>query len=46
MLASRYAESPVGAGIALPRIGKPYQQGQLAAEIRKALRRNAGGGRR
>jgi two-component SAPR family response regulator len=38
LLASGYAELPSSAGIDLPRIGKPYQQDQLAAEITKVLR--------
>lgn len=38
LLATGYADLPAGAGIALPRIGKPYQQDQLAAEIVKVLK--------
>jgi PAS domain S-box-containing protein len=38
LLASGYAELPSSSGIDLPRIGKPYQQDQLAAEITKVLR--------
>ena len=37
LLATGYAELPAG-GLDLPRIGKPYQQDQLAAEIVKVLR--------
>lgn len=37
LLATGYAEMPPGAGIDLPRIGKPYQQAQLAAEINKLV---------
>ncbi|WP_428030154.1 ATP-binding protein [Ancylobacter sp.] len=37
LLATGYAELPPGSGIDLPRIGKPYQQEQLAAEIVKLL---------
>jgi len=35
LVASGYAELPPGAGIDLPRLGKPYTQSQLAAEISK-----------
>jgi two-component SAPR family response regulator len=38
LLASGYAELASSSGIDLPRIGKPYQQDQLAAEITKVLR--------
>jgi PAS domain S-box-containing protein len=38
LLATGYAEVPAGSAIGLPRIGKPYQQDQLAAEIVKALK--------
>jgi PAS domain S-box-containing protein len=37
LLATGYAELPPGLGIGLPRIGKPYQQDQLAAKIKKVL---------
>jgi PAS domain S-box-containing protein len=37
LMASGYAELPSPSGIDLPRIGKPYQQDQLAAEITKVL---------
>lgn len=37
LLATGYAEIPPGAGIELPRIGKPYHQAQLAAEISKLV---------
>lgn len=37
LLATGYAEMPPGAGIDLPRIGKPYLQAQLAAEINKLM---------
>jgi PAS domain S-box-containing protein len=37
LLATGYAELPTGSGVDLPRIGKPYQQDQLAAEITKVL---------
>jgi CheY-like chemotaxis protein len=37
LLATGYAEVPPGAGIVLPRIGKPYLQSQIADEIRKLL---------
>lgn len=35
LIASGYAELPPGAGIDLPRLGKPYTQSQLASEISK-----------
>jgi signal transduction histidine kinase len=35
LVASGYAELPPGAGIDLPRLGKPYTQSDLAAEISK-----------
>jgi hypothetical protein len=38
VLATGYADLPPGAGIDLPRLGKPYTQDQLAAEIAKALK--------
>ncbi len=40
LLATGYAELPAGSGAGLPRISKPYQQNQLAAEIVKVLKRN------
>jgi len=39
LLATGYADLPPGADIDLPRLGKPYTQDQLAAEIAKAMRR-------
>jgi PAS domain S-box-containing protein len=42
LLATGYAELPSGSGIDLPKIGKPYQQDQLAAEIMKVLKQSAG----
>lgn len=44
LLATGYAELPAGSGLSLPRIGKPYQQDQLAAEIMKVLKHGAGRG--
>ena len=38
LLATGYAELPPGFGVDLPRIGKPYRQEQLAAEIVKVLK--------
>ena len=38
LLATGYAELPSGADIDLPRVGKPYLQEQLAAEISKLVR--------
>ncbi|MDO9384629.1 MAG: ATP-binding protein [Hyphomicrobiaceae bacterium] len=38
LLATGYADLPAGSEINLPRLGKPYQQDQLAAEITKLLR--------
>jgi PAS domain S-box-containing protein len=38
VLATGYADLPPGAGIDLPRLGKPYTQDQLAVEIAKALK--------
>jgi DNA-binding LytR/AlgR family response regulator len=38
LLATGYAELPAGPDLGLPRIGKPYQQEQLAAEITKLLK--------
>jgi PAS domain S-box-containing protein len=37
LLATGYAELPPGMGTNLPRLSKPYQQDQLAEEIRKTL---------
>jgi CheY-like chemotaxis protein len=37
LLATGYAELPSGETIAFPRLGKPYKQSQLAAEIAKLL---------
>jgi PAS domain S-box-containing protein len=42
LLATGYAELPAGSGAGLPRIGKPYQQDQLAAEITEVLKQSAG----
>jgi PAS domain S-box-containing protein len=39
LLATGYAELPPGSDLDLPRIGKPYMQEQLAAEISKVVRR-------
>ncbi len=39
LLATGYGELPAEADIDLPRLGKPYHQQQLAAEIAKVLRR-------
>jgi CheY-like chemotaxis protein len=41
LLATGYAELPAGSGNDLPRIGKPYRQNQLAAEIAKILQQSA-----
>ncbi len=41
LLATGYAELPPGSDIELPRLGKPYQQAQLATEIAKILGRRA-----
>lgn len=38
LLATGYADLPHGTDLDLPRLGKPYRQDQLAAEIAKALR--------
>ncbi|MFY0735996.1 MULTISPECIES: ATP-binding protein [Aurantimonas] len=38
LLATGFAEMPSGSEIELPRLGKPYTQAQLAAEIGKLLR--------
>jgi CheY-like chemotaxis protein len=37
LLATGYAELPAGSALDLPRLGKPYQQAQLAAEVGKLL---------
>lgn len=37
LLATGYAELPEGGDTNLPRLSKPYQQEQLAAEIARAL---------
>lgn len=37
LLATGYAEIPDGASVELPRLGKPYQQTELAAEIGRIL---------
>jgi CheY-like chemotaxis protein len=39
LIATGYADLPAGTGIDLPRLGKPYTQAQLAAEIGRALHR-------
>ena len=44
LLATGYAELPAGSALDLPRIGKPYQQNQLAAEIVKVMKNGAGRG--
>jgi PAS domain S-box-containing protein len=41
LVASGYADLPPGAGIELPRLGKPYSQAQLATEIGKLFRQPA-----
>lgn len=38
LLATGYADLPQGTSVDIPRLRKPYQQDQLAAEIAKALR--------
>ena len=38
LLVSGYAELPQGADLKLPRLGKPYQPEQLAAEITKVMK--------
>jgi CheY-like chemotaxis protein len=38
LLATGYAELPAGSGVDLPRIGKPYQQDQLAVEVTKVFK--------
>jgi hypothetical protein len=42
LLATGYAKLPAGSGKALPKIGKPYQQDQLAMEIKRVLKQSAG----
>jgi CheY-like chemotaxis protein len=42
LLATGYAEMPNGASVDLPRLGKPYSQGQLAREIGKLLQNAPG----
>jgi hypothetical protein len=42
LLATGYADLPEGADIDLPRLNKPYQQDQLAAEIASILKSNGG----
>jgi PAS domain S-box-containing protein len=42
LLATGYAELPMGSGNGLPKIGKPYQQDQLATEIKRVLKQSAG----
>jgi CheY-like chemotaxis protein len=42
LLATGYAELPDGVDIDLPRLNKPYQQDQLAAEIASILKSNGG----
>jgi FixJ family two-component response regulator len=37
LIATGYADLPAGTGIDLPRLGNPYTQAQLAAEIGRAL---------
>lgn len=44
LLATGYAELPAGSALGLPRIGKPYQQDQLAAEIVKVLKHGSSRG--
>lgn len=43
LLATGYAELAAGSDLDLPRIGKPYHQDQLAAEITKLLKRTPRG---
>jgi CheY-like chemotaxis protein len=38
LLATGYAELPEGSSLDLPRLAKPYQQNQLAAEVAKLVR--------
>jgi CheY-like chemotaxis protein len=42
LLATGYAELPTGSGNGLPKIGKPYQQEQLATEIKRVLKHSTG----
>jgi CheY-like chemotaxis protein len=42
LLATGYAELPTGSGNGLPKIGKPYQQEQLATEIKRVLKQSTG----
>jgi PAS domain S-box-containing protein len=42
LIATGYAELPQESEIDIPRLGKPYQQDQLAAAIAKVLRRRLG----
>jgi CheY-like chemotaxis protein len=42
LLATGYAELPMGSGNGLPKIGKPYQQDQLATEIKRVLKQSPG----
>jgi signal transduction histidine kinase len=42
LLATGYADLPEGADIDLPRLDKPYQQDQLAADIASVLKSNGG----
>ena len=44
LLATGYAELPAGLALGLPRISKPYQQDQLAAEIVKVLKHGSNRG--
>jgi CheY-like chemotaxis protein/two-component sensor histidine kinase len=41
LLATGYAELPPGSSNGLPKIGKPYQQDQLAMEIKRVLKQSA-----
>jgi CheY-like chemotaxis protein len=41
LLATGYAELPPGSACDLPRLGKPYRQADLAAEIAKVLKPGA-----
>jgi CheY-like chemotaxis protein len=41
LLMTGYAELSEGSGVVLPRIMKPYQQNQLAAEITRVLKQGA-----
>jgi two-component SAPR family response regulator len=41
LLMTGHAELSAGSGVALPRIMKPYQQDQLAAEITRVLKQGA-----